>query len=89
MKLNRFLASFINGIFGIINFILLFFNKAPLGNMFFGGEWFESKGMGERFVFGLLTVIIFGTMLGWIVNIYFWATDQDSIPVMLTKMIFK
>jgi hypothetical protein len=56
--------------------------------MFFGGQWFESKSIGKRFVFGLLTVIIFGTIIGWLVNIYFWALDKDSIPVYLTKKIF-
>ncbi|ATG97273.1 hypothetical protein [Mesoplasma lactucae] len=92
VKTRRFLASFINWVCIVpifINIILWCFNKEPIGQRLFNTEGFQKGSRLERFVFGLLSLIVFATIIGFIVNIFFWAKDEDSIPVRWTKAIFK
>ncbi|MCL8211294.1 hypothetical protein LD125_00588 [Mesoplasma sp. JKS002658] len=91
IKLRRFLASLVNWaiVIPFVNLVFWILNKEPLGQKLFKTEGFQGKPKGERAVFGLLTLVCFMTLIGLLANIYFWLKEEDSIPVMLTKMIYK
>ncbi|ATZ18855.1 hypothetical protein ESOMN_v1c04730 [Williamsoniiplasma somnilux] len=86
MKLSRVLASFVNSILFIVNFVLWILNMKPLGQKIWNTWCPESRK--EQFVFGLFSALMYISIILFIINIYFWFKDEESIAVRLTKMVF-
>lgn len=86
MKSERFWVSLINVMFCFINVILWIFNTDPLGQIFFN-TYYPTKKV-QQLVFGLLTLLMYLTVIPFFVNIYFWWMKQESLPTQLTKKIF-
>lgn len=87
---KRVIASLVNwlGTILIVNIVLWIINKPLLGEMWFGVDL--PKGRLNLLVFALLTLLIFGLVIGWIVNVVFWAQGKESIPTILyTKLMVK
>lgn len=80
MNWDRVWASLVNwlGFIFIVNIVFWILDKPLLGEWWFGVPL--PQGRLNLFIFALLTFIIFGSVIGWLVNIYFWANNRESIP---------
>ncbi|WP_342190156.1 MULTISPECIES: hypothetical protein [unclassified Spiroplasma] len=82
MRGKRFIKSFINilGITIIINLILLLVNKSSLGEM--ASKITVGTTQNEKFSYAgwsMVQWLINFTIIGFIITIYFWATQQPSM----------
>lgn len=80
MNWDRVWASLVNwlGFFFIVNIVFWILNQPLLGERWFGVPLPE--GRLNLFIFSLLSFFIFGSIIGWLINVYFWATNRESIP---------
>lgn len=80
MNWKRFLKSIVNMILSIINLILWLLDMKSVGSMATGIE--EGKTRNDKLKFGaaaFLQWVLYATIVGLIVTIYFWFRDEESI----------
>lgn len=90
MKVKRFGKSLINNFLFIVNAILWIFNIQSVGELATGIT--AGKDHKEKFLYGissLLQYILYASIIGLILTIYWWAKDELSLAERISGVQMK
>ncbi|PPE05283.1 hypothetical protein [Williamsoniiplasma lucivorax] len=87
MKLQRFIASFLNTALVLVNIVLLLIEMPLLGEMIVNVPLPE--GRRKKVLFGLITFACFFFIIPWIINIVFWFQEEASVPTRIFNKFVK